>query len=164
MGWQEDVTTNKGGPVQFKYINNNKTWADAEVHCQVEGGHLASVLSKRDQVEIRKLGGSFAGSTMWKKKVWIGGSDRTEEGVCRWVDGSPWQYTNWRKGYGKQGNLKNCAFLYTETKAESQYENGWTHPPTELVTWVDSYCDRAHTLVCQSENVTITGSRTMILT
>ena len=67
--------------LKFKKFTDEKTWEDAETHCQGEGGHLASVLDKDDQKEMTKAGGLFG---------WIGGTNLANEGLWQWADGSPW--------------------------------------------------------------------------
>ena len=67
-----------------------KSWSDAEVFCQGEGGNLASVTSEaiNDYIyeEKKRKGLNF---------VWLGGSDQEKEGVWKWLDESPWDFNNW---------------------------------------------------------------------
>ena len=49
-GLQEEVSYWEGS--KYKLYTEKKTWADAEATCQEEGGHLASVLTEREQEEV----------------------------------------------------------------------------------------------------------------
>ena len=93
-GWKETVKfiESSWGFDRFKLFKEGKTWWDAEAHCQKEGGHLASVLTDEEQKEVGALA----------TKVCLGGSDQEKEGVWSWSDGSLWNYTQWRKGEGRE--------------------------------------------------------------
>ena len=55
MGWHEVVTYStsdyitdrKNNIMELKFNKRKKTWAEAEADCQRDGGHLASILTKR---------------------------------------------------------------------------------------------------------------------
>ena len=80
-------------------------WDDAEGFCKNEGGHLASVTSEATNeyihYEKRKRGIS---------RLWIGGTDKEKEGVWKWSDGSPWEFTKWNKG--EPDNSQHCLLYY----------------------------------------------------
>ena len=69
-----------------------KTWDKAEAFCIQKGGHLASVASEATEAYVLRAKGN---KTL--KNLWLGGSDKEEEGVWKWSDGSPWNFTNWNK-------------------------------------------------------------------
>ena len=79
-------------------------WSDAEKFCNTKDGNLASV----ENEETTKFLNS------WKaEEYWLGGTDEGTEGVWRWTDGSPWNYTNWRPGQPANiskvlGDEENC--------------------------------------------------------
>ena len=79
-GWQEVVSYWEGP--KYKLYKEEKTWSNAEAHCQADGGHLASVISEGEQEEV-------IAELDDKSWVWLGGSDSDSEGVWRWTDGSP---------------------------------------------------------------------------
>ena len=88
------------------------SWDDAEAFCKRKGGHLASVTSEDinafvlQEKMLRNL-----------EHLWIGGSDKENEGVWRWSDGSPWSYTNWDPGQPNRDNNKDCLqFGYHEKR------------------------------------------------
>ena len=74
-GWNEEVSFSEGQKV-FKLVKEIKTWEEAEAHCQMEGGHLASVTSEVDIQQLKNL--------LAEKEFWVGGTDVLKEGVWRW--------------------------------------------------------------------------------
>ena len=121
-GWQEEV---RFGSKYIYHREPTKTWADAETHCQVEGGHLASVLTKGDQLELEAF----------NLNAWIGGNDMEEEGIMKWSNGEPWGYTEWRQGFGNMGVNQNCIMV-------SQHG------------WKDASCNQPLSFFCQIDVLT----------
>ena len=74
----------------YFYSTDTKSWNDAEEFCQEEGGHLASVNTPAIQEyvldELTRRGLDIA---------WFGGNDIEEEGVWKWTDSTPWEFTDW---------------------------------------------------------------------
>ncbi|CAH1100186.1 unnamed protein product [Psylliodes chrysocephalus] len=84
-------------------------WAQAEMECHRQGGHLVSIRSDRDHHIIDNL---LINSPGYRdhNAYWIGASDKTHEGDFKWSDEFPFSYTNWFPGwaqhnyYNKQPN------------------------------------------------------------
>jgi len=74
-------------------IVNGITWEEAESNAITLGGHLASV---NDSVENSFLFFSFGSRR--SDGTWLGGTDKSQEGVWSWSDGTPWTYQNWEPG------------------------------------------------------------------
>lgn len=82
-GWVETVTYT-GVSKEFVLVDDKKTWEEAEVYCQNQGGHLASIITEREENEAFYLSigdfdytfFSYADSQI----VWIGGTDKDKEG------------------------------------------------------------------------------------
>ena len=123
-GWQEEVVYWEGP--KYKLYTERKTWADAEAHCQMEGSHLASVVTDVEQEEVRAAAGG--------NSVWLGATYSEtyskEEGIWRWTDGSPLGYHNWRAG---SGNMGDCAIVYQP----DDYQ------------WIDTSCTSRFNFLCQ---------------
>ena len=88
------------------------TWDDAEEFCNKEGGHLASVTSEaiNEYIHHEKRKRRIS-------RLWIGGTDKEKEGVWKWSDGSPWEFTKWNKGEPGNGSDEHCLlhFGYDDT-------------------------------------------------
>ena len=94
-GWLENVIINIPSVTNYTRHDEEKSWGEAEVQCQKEGGHLASVTSEEADQAVR-LGGL--------DKYWLGGIRRKGGREWSWADGSPWTYTwNRREGFGDRG-------------------------------------------------------------
>uniref|UniRef100_H3A9N1 Brevican n=1 Tax=Latimeria chalumnae TaxID=7897 RepID=H3A9N1_LATCH len=73
----------------YRHFTYRHSWEDAEQHCRMWGGYLASVMSPEEQNFI---------NNRFKEYQWIGLNDRTIEGDFRWSDGNPLLYENWYHG------------------------------------------------------------------
>ena len=87
--------------VLYNQYNHMLSWADAEAYCVAEGGHLASVESQEEMLEISLL-------ARGQKDLWLGGTDAGSEGNWTWTNGAPWEFTNWQQGFGAKGPRQNC--------------------------------------------------------
>ena len=79
------------------------TFVDAEDFCVNLGGHLASVQSKEENLELLKAAGS--------SRVWLGGSDQGVEETWLWTDKRTWNFTNWSHGEPDNVNDSDCAYV-----------------------------------------------------
>ncbi|XP_023930080.1 perlucin-like [Lingula anatina] len=114
----------------YYYSTVQKTWHQAQEHCQSISANLVTITSK-DENEIiwKHLPGSV-------KHWWIGASDRISEGTWVWVaNNSRLTYTNWNKGEpNNQGGSENCAELNKERGSP---------------TWNDVPCSGTRQFVCE---------------
>ena len=106
--------------------NQTKSWKDAEGFCKNEGGHLASVTSKRiSKYMLGRVG---------QLKVWIGATNQKIEGRWSWSDNcSSWDFEDWIHPPARQ-RKDNCAELYNR----NENDQGWN----------DAECDKALNFVC----------------
>ena len=106
--------------------NQTKSWRDAEGFCKNEGGHLASVTSKRiNKYMLGRVGQS---------KVWIGANDQKTEGKWEWSDNcNPWDFEDWIHRPTLQ-RKDSCAELYNR----NENDQGWN----------DAECHKALNFVC----------------
>ena len=101
-----------------------KSWEDAGQFCRDEGGHLPSVTSKAINDYLKKRKGV--------NPIWIGGSDRKEEGVWNWLDCTAFQdqtFTAWAHRQPSNGKDQNCLELATSR-------------------WNDNVCNKQNNFVC----------------
>ena len=112
----------------YFYGTDTKSWNDAEEFCQEEGGHLASVNTPAiqdyvvDELKSRGL-----------NSAWFGGNDIEEEGVWKWTDGTPWEFTNWGPHSPNNANGQDCF----------QYDMGYE--------WDDAGCSLNKLFVCSKK-------------
>uniref|UniRef100_A0A671YT81 C-type lectin domain-containing protein n=1 Tax=Sparus aurata TaxID=8175 RepID=A0A671YT81_SPAAU len=116
------------GSESFYYISSGKkSWDDSREDCRGRGADLVIVNSKEEQMFINSK----------NLVVWIGLTDREEEGTWRWVDGSVLNSTAfWRKGKpnGQHGGGMKCVDTYWYSEERS---------------WSDEYCARQHHWICE---------------
>ena len=78
----------------YTYVDGKMTWVQAKASAESKGGHLVTVSSAAEWVELSKQLGTNA-----SKFAWIGGfqpSGSVEpKGSWSWVTGEPFTYTNW---------------------------------------------------------------------
>lgn len=68
----------------------NVTWDDAQLACELDGGHLATYTSAPEEAAV-------ISSLMPADRTWIGMTDRAAEGTWVWITGEPFgPYMNWR--------------------------------------------------------------------
>jgi hypothetical protein len=81
----------------------------AEEACRDSGGELVSVHNEQQQAQLIQLTSEMGLSL----DVWIGFTDREEEGSFRWTDGSAADYANWGSGEPNDANGEDCTQLTT---------------------------------------------------
>ena len=147
-GVQEEImySTASWGKPKYSYYEKKRTWADAEAHCQREGGHLASVLSQEEHEEMMIAFGSYSA-------IWLGGNDQEEEGRWCWSDGAPWNYTKWQFKNGRQANpngktRENCLKL-------GLWDNVWS--------WADRPCRDGLPYICKADLRSVPENTSLIL-
>ena len=126
-----------------KYIyhgdqSEQKSWSDAENHCNQKDGHLVSIRTNYDYVMFKGLQDrdNKAGNN-----VWLGGSDRRVESSWEWSDRTPWandtaeicskvsnlkkhgreDCTHWAPQHPKGGRESNCLIVDRSQQWRSDY-------------------------------------------
>ena len=66
----------------YRYVEDSVSWTEAKALAEEQGGHLATISSLEELINVGyKLPiGQIA---------WVGLTDAEEEGVLRWIDGTP---------------------------------------------------------------------------
>jgi hypothetical protein len=67
------------------------SWQQAVTACVERGGYLACIETEAEQEFLAKLLGE-------DRYAFLGASDTEEEGEFRWINGAPFDYTNWHPG------------------------------------------------------------------
>ncbi|XP_067324468.1 C-type lectin domain family 4 member F-like [Anolis sagrei] len=112
-----------GGSAYF-FLQEAKTWADAEQSCQSRGAHLTSVTS---QGEMKHLAQQSGGQTFW-----IGLTDQYKKGNWTWADGtkydpgaslwSPRQPDNWVGGVGNREDCVHASQQWNDISCSYSYK------------------------------------------
>ena len=74
-------------------------------------GHLASVTSEAIEEYIIENRRDIS-------YLWLGGSDKEEEGVWKWSDGSPWEFAKLNKGEPRNGSKEDCLIIASRNVRE----------------------------------------------
>ncbi|XP_076581707.1 ladderlectin-like [Chaetodon auriga] len=92
----------------FNYVPTMMSWAQAEKHCQGQGGNLASVHSFQEHHAIQSM---IYTRTHLYPATWIGGYDATQEGVWFWSDGTPFKFYYWADGEPSNNKNSHCLLM-----------------------------------------------------
>lgn len=87
----------------YTVLGRYLTWLEARAECQKLGGDLASSLSREEDSFIDMVYNSGRNSG-FNKNPWLGGTDSSSEGSWSWVYGRLFNYTNWARQLGYDGN------------------------------------------------------------
>uniref|UniRef100_A0A8C1PLW4 Si:ch73-343l4.8 n=1 Tax=Cyprinus carpio TaxID=7962 RepID=A0A8C1PLW4_CYPCA len=86
----------KNGSVCFFMSSELKSWSDSRQYCRERGADLVIINTEEKQVSL----------------VWIGLSDREQEGVMKWVDNSTLKQGFWIKGEpNDEHGIEDCIEL-----------------------------------------------------
>uniref|UniRef100_A0A8C2A2P0 C-type lectin domain-containing protein n=1 Tax=Cyprinus carpio TaxID=7962 RepID=A0A8C2A2P0_CYPCA len=104
-----------------------KSWSDSRQYCRDRGADLLIINTEEKQRLV---------STLFKETVWIGLSDREQEGNMKWVDNSPLKQGFWESNEPNDaGGNEDCIEL---NPAKSVLNNWNDIPCTDKRKWI---CD-----------------------
>ncbi|XP_054878105.1 ladderlectin-like [Poeciliopsis prolifica] len=90
----------------FVVVTFQKSWAEAEKHCQNLDSHLASFHNIDEYNFLRQ---TVLRSTLKQSRFWIGGYDSAQEGTWFWSDGSKFIFSTWGSGQpDNAGGNEHC--------------------------------------------------------
>lgn len=117
----------EGGSLAFCFVP--ATWADAELDCIAQDGHLVSI----HDAETQELVVSGAAAVQ-PGDFWIGLTDAASEGEFEWTDGTPYDHERWAGGEpNNAGDGEHCVELADWAGGE----------------WNDMPCDAELLYVCR---------------
>jgi formylglycine-generating enzyme required for sulfatase activity/WD40 repeat protein len=79
----------------YKVMYEGASWHAAKEACEAMGGYLACIEDQAEDAFIAKIVQSDG-------HFWIGASAEGNEGKWRWVNGQPFQFSNWEAGHPKK--------------------------------------------------------------
>lgn len=95
--------THHFGSKEYIYMDDRRSWYEAEESCEEWGGHLASVVNYPENKFLRDL---------VEGQAWIGVNDVAKENRFVWTDSTAYGFTNWKHGQPDNGeNNENCAVM-----------------------------------------------------
>ncbi|XP_065811165.1 CD209 antigen-like protein E [Labrus bergylta] len=116
----------------YLFSKQTKTWEESKQDCRYRRADLVIVDSLEEQEFL---------TVNLKRDTWIGLSDRDNEGIWKWIDGTPLTQAYWKIGEpnnaGNHGIGENCVHLIPDTETE---EN-----------WNDLKCDASKQWICEEK-------------
>ena len=124
----------KNGDHCYYWSMETANWTHAEDFCRSGGGHLASVTSDAiNEFILNEL--SKRRNTM----LWIGASDKREQGAWKWTDCSPWDFEYWADYQPSHHKNDDCVRYSKTRRLESEPK------------WNDWKCDHRNRFVCSQK-------------
>uniref|UniRef100_A0A673XUL9 C-type lectin domain-containing protein n=1 Tax=Salmo trutta TaxID=8032 RepID=A0A673XUL9_SALTR len=113
----------------YHISKGTKLWRESRQDCLRRGADLVIINSREEQVFIHKL---------IDKGFWIGLTDRDEEGIWKFVDGTPLTTGYWMRGepHSYQGKDKDCV---EQSTSFSKLEDSWC----------DTQCSELRLEICE---------------
>ena len=79
----------------FKYVSKGYSFDNAIAQCGQLGGQLASLHSKEELEEVRRVADS---NLLSQRGSWLGATFNETSEKWGWIDGSPWDWEDWDVG------------------------------------------------------------------
>lgn len=87
----ESALVNPQNGHSYLVYPDSLNWVDAKVFCQSLGGHLVTISDEQEQEFVEQLAQTCSERT----NFWLGGYYDPDTDTWKWVDGTPFTYTNW---------------------------------------------------------------------
>ncbi|XP_002742250.1 C-type lectin-like [Saccoglossus kowalevskii] len=134
----------------FEIVFEKRGWDGAKASCESKGGQLAVLATKSVNLGVRSyLRDNDIGSQFGQGGLWIGFEDKKDENQYRWIDDTPWEYTNWQDNQPNNNYRKDschgqdCGQLWKYPRKKPGFK------------WDDDYCFRLKPYICQYKNACV---------
>ncbi len=87
----------------YKYFENALEFENAEYECEKIGGHLVTITSEQEDAFI---------CSIIDQRIWLGGTDKEEEGTFVWITGEEMPYTDWAANEPNNDNNEDYMEMY----------------------------------------------------
>jgi len=122
---------------QGKYIvsANLMTWTQAKGACEDAGLQLAKIRSDAEVVEIQRSMDYFLGPQDDSLRtydpmnwLWLGGTDEGEEGMWKWIDGTPIEYDlPWREPMPDNARMRGRSQNVLSVSRWGEFDDSFDH-------------------------------------
>eukprot|EP00094_Tigriopus_californicus_P000452 TCALIF_00439-PB protein Name:"Similar to MRC1 Macrophage mannose receptor 1 (Homo sapiens)" AED:0.06 eAED:0.07 QI:7/0.88/0.83/1/0.74/0.69/36/84/3089 len=132
-GWIPDLDLKRC----FKIISTDMVWEDAAKECDLMGGTLISIKSEEKNTKMLDL---VKNANVYK--MWLGATDKLEEGKFMWLDETPIDdgYMNWMEGQPSNDDPgEQCLSMLVQ-------EDYFQEPGK----WNDDKCDSTEKFICET--------------
>ena len=108
---------------EYQLTSTTSTWEQAQVEAESLGGHLVVINDAAEQTWLTQTFGN-------SERLWIGLTDRSQEGNFQWVNGENTNYSNWASGEPNDYKF-NGSFLAGEDYALMNWNSSgqWNDMP-----------------------------------
>jgi len=101
---------------QYQLTNGAKTWKQAQAEAKRLGGNLVIINNSAEENQIKQNFGS-------KRKLWIGLTDRRQEGNFLWSNGQALNYLNWSQGQPNQNGANNEDYVVMNAGKKHRWDD-----------------------------------------
>ena len=111
------------GGSRYEVIQGNITWQQAKADAESRGGHLLTITSDAEWIEIAKQIGDAAA---YNSPFWMGATDEAQEGTWKWITGEEWNFSQWMSG---EPNNAGGVEHYLQANLPGQSPRTWNDLP-----------------------------------
>jgi len=113
-------------------VDKPLTWHEADIYARVVGGHLATITSAEENAFLAEHlpPGQF---------VWLGATDRQEEGTWRWETGESFDWENWAEGEPNAYQLNEDLLAINRAQADTWWDVQPNKVGTLIIEWTPDY-------------------------
>ena len=101
---------------QYQLTNGAKTWKQAQAEAKRLGGNLVIINNAAEENQLKQNFGN-------KRKLWIGLTDRRQEGKFLWSNGQAPNYLNWSRGQPNQNGANKEDYVVMNAGKKHRWDD-----------------------------------------